>query len=247
MTVPLTQHQDEIQRNREAWRSKPLLREVYRQIHRQIIDLIDFQMPGRIVEIGAGIGNLKAHLPQTLSTDLFSNPDIDVVCDGYALPFGESTLSHLILFDVFHHLCAPNAFLVEARRALQPSGRVIICDPFISWVGRLAYGAFHHEPIGWNKPVDMADSPPRAQDYYAAQGNATRLFFNREHPGWPPGWSIHYAKAFASFSYLLSGGFSKRALYPAACLPLLQRADRVLSRWPRVFGARCLVVLQPEG
>ena len=86
--------------------------------------------------------------------------------------------------------------------------------------------------------------PPR--DYYAGQGNATRLFFLRQAANWPPGWEIFHAGALASFSYLLSGGYSKPAVYPARCLPFLQRCDRVLSRWPRLFGARALVGLRPS-
>ena len=86
---------------------------------------------------------------------------------------------------------------------------------------------------------------PRPRDYYAAQGNATRLFFDRQRRDWPSGWSLIHAEAFAGFSYLFSGGFSKPALYPAGWLPRLERLDQVLSRWPRLFGARCLVGLQP--
>ena len=48
-------------------------------------------------------------------------------------PFVERSLSHLVLFDVFHHLRAPNAFLREARRVLTPSGRLILFEPYISW------------------------------------------------------------------------------------------------------------------
>ena len=87
------------------------------------------------------------------------------------------------------------------------------------------------------------DSLPRPRDYYAAQGNATRLFFRREIPNWPAGWNIFHAQAFSSFSYLLSGGYSKPALYPAQGLAMLQWWDEQLSRWPKIFGARCLVGL----
>ena len=54
-------------------------------------------------------------------------------CDGYELPFRSASLSHLVLFDVFHHLCAPNAFLQEARRVLGHTGRLILFEPYISW------------------------------------------------------------------------------------------------------------------
>jgi SAM-dependent methyltransferase len=245
LAPPLTQHQREIERNRAAWRDKPLLRRIYAQFYDRIVSLIDLRAPGRIVEIGSGIGNLKSRLPQAVCTDLFPNPWLDLACDGYELPFVDGGLSHLVLFDVFHHLRAPNAFLKEARRVLGVDGRLILCEPYIGRLSWVAYGVFHHEPVAWRAPINLAEALPRPRDYYAGQGNATRLFFRREQPGWPAGWEVFHAEAFASFSYLLSGGFSKPALYPACCLPCWQRVDQALSRWPRLFGARCVIGLRP--
>jgi SAM-dependent methyltransferase len=244
MSALLSQHQVEIQRNLETWKNKPLLRLIYAGFYESIIALLDPKLPGRIVEIGSGVGNLKSHLPQAISTDLFSNPWLDVVCDGYELPFIDGSLSNLILFDVFHHLRAPNAFLREARRVLIRDGKLILFEPFISWFSFPVYGLLHHEPVAWREPINFAEELPRPRDYYAAQGNATRLFFRREKPGWPVGWRVFHAEAFARFSYLLSGGFGKPALYPSRWLPWLQQFDTTLSRWPRLFGARCLVGLQ---
>jgi SAM-dependent methyltransferase len=207
---------------------------------------MDPALPGRVVEIGSGIGNLKAHLPSALCTDLFPHPWLDVVCDGYELPLAAGTVSHLVLFDVFHHLRAPNALLKEARRVLVPPGRLLLFEPYVSWCSRPVYALFHHEPLALGAAIDFTVDFPRPRDYHAAQGNATRLFFWRQAPGWPEGWEVIHAEAFASFSYLLSGGFSQPALYPKALLPLLHRLDVVLSHWPRLFGARCLVALQPK-
>ena len=245
MNLPLGQHQTEIERNRRAWESKPLLREVYASFYRRIIGLMDRSLPGRIVEIGSGIGNLKSHLPEAISTDLFPNPWLDLVCDGYELPFADGSLSHLILFDVFHHLQRPKAFLREAVRALRADGRLILFEPFISWSSLPVYGLLHHEPIGFGRPIDASDAAPEPRDYYAAQGNATRLFFRRSSAEWPVGWRVFHAEAMSGFCYLLSGGFSKPALYPGRWFERIQRIDRGLSRWPRLFGARCLVGLQP--
>jgi len=280
MSLPLGQHQTEIERNRRAWESKPLLSEIYASFYRRIIGLMDRSLPGRIVEIGSGIGNLKSHLQEAISTDLFPNPWLDLVCDGYELPFASGSLSHLILFDVFHHLQRPNAFLREARRALREDGRLVLFEPFISCSSLPIYGLLHHEPVGLRRPIDLSDAAPVPRDYYAAQGNATRLFFRREailpsrssrieplnrsrdalprvqadqqvgptafmgSGGWPAGWRVFHSEAMSSFSYLLSGGFSKPALYPGRWLPGLQWLDTALSRWPRLFGARCLVGLQ---
>ena len=74
---------------------------------------------------------------------------------------------------------------------------------------------------------------------------STRLFFRQEFPGWPEGWRIFHAEAFSCFYYLLSGGYSKPAFYPTGWLGALRRFEVKLSRWPRVFGGRCLVGLRP--
>ncbi len=245
MIPPPSRHQREIQHNRLAWERKPLLGQIYSQFYAEILAWIDLTLPGRIIEIGSGIGNLKRCLPQALATDLSLNPWLDVLCDTYELPFARASVSHLILFDVFHHLQRPQAMLDEAARVLRAEGRLLLFEPFISVASFPVYGAFHPEPIGWRSPIDLGGAPPsRPRPYYAAQGNATRLFFHRPPDRWPPGWEVLNRKVLAGFSYLLSGGFSRPAFYPAAWLGRLQGWDRRLSRWPRWFGARCLVVLR---
>ncbi len=237
-----TRHDDEIDRNAEIWRHKPLLREVYGVFFSQMVAWIDAELPGPIVEIGSGIGNLKEHCPKVIATDLFMHPWMDLLCDSYELPFLSGSLSHLLLFDVFHHLRTPNAFLAEASRVLTSKGRIILLEPFVSASSRLSYGLFHPEPLAMGEAIDLAPFAGAGRDYHAAQGNATRLFFRD--PSWLQGWTIIHRQAFASFTYLLSGGFTKPALYPRAVLPIAQRVDAIFSRWPRMFGARCIVVLQ---
>jgi len=239
--TPLEQHQIEIERNLALWRGKPLLQTIYAGFYERILQHIDTAAPGAVVEIGSGIGNLKAHLPGAICTDLFPNPWLDLACDGYALPFQSGTVSHLILFDVFHHLRCPRAFLNEARRVLNARGRVILFEPFVSATSFLVYGLFHHEPVAWSKAIDFAETYPRPHDYYAAQGNATRLFFGREQTDWLAGWKVEHAEA---FSYLLSGGYSKPAIYPGAMLEAMRGLDRMLSCCPRIFGDRCLLELR---
>ena len=247
MSQPVTQHQVEIAGNLRFWQEKKLLRRIYTGFYQRIVALIDPALPGVVVEIGSGVGNLKTHYPSAVATDLFPNPWLDLACDGYDLPFREQAVSHLILFDVFHHLRAPRAFLREARRVLVPGGRVIVFDPYISLLSWLAYGVFHHEPIAWRAPIDLSDSVKKPIDYYAAQGNATRLFFRDTGKTWLTGWQPVHAEVLASFSYLLSGGFSKPSLYPEAALPFLEFLDRGLSIAPRLFGARCLVAFKTAG
>jgi SAM-dependent methyltransferase len=240
---PLEQHLAEIQQNLQSWEAKLLLQKIYAGFYDRIVQLIDDHIPGRMVEIGSGIGNLKSRLPRALATDLFPNPWLDFVCDGYELPLRDGSVSHLVLFDVFHHLEAPNAFFREARRVLVPGGRMILFEPFISACSFPIFGLLHHEPVGWRRSISEQTTLPRPRDYYAAQGNATRFFFRNQSARWRREWKIFHAEAFSCFHYLLSGGYSKPAMYPASWLPGLQRLDARLSHWPRIFGGRCLVGL----
>src|SRR5687768_12153669 len=168
--IELTQHQLEIERNLRAWDRKPLLRKVYAGFYERIVGLIDEGLNGAVVEIGSGIGNLRSRVPDAIATDLFANPWLDLVCDGYELPFADASVSHLILFDVFHHLRAPLAFLGEAQRVLGKGGRVIVFEPYISAASYPVYGLLHHEPVGWRGEISLARRLGRPRDYYAAQG-----------------------------------------------------------------------------
>ena len=237
----IDQHQIEILKNKQAWESKQLLRTIYSMFYSQIAALIDPTIEGKIVELGSGIGNLKITIPQAICTDLFPNPWIDTVCNAYAMPFENASVSHLVLFDVFHHLERPKAFFKEAQRVLTHGGRVIIFDPYISLASMAVYGLLHHEPTAWNLPIDLSDQQPKEERYYAAQGNATRLFFKQETSAWLKDWRVFHRKAIVCFSYLLSGGYSKPAFYPIQALPVLQKIDTTLSFCPSMFAARCLI------
>ena len=244
--IALEQHQEEIHQNLKAWQRKPLLQAIYERFYERIQSQIDESAPGLIVEIGSGIGNLKRCQPRAICTDLFPNPWLDLVCDGYELPFASGSVSHLVLFDVFHHLRAPMAFLEEARRALTANGRLILFEPYISLASYPVYGGLHHEPVAWRNQISGKKQLSRPRDYYAAQGNATRIFFGKSLPEWRSQWQTLHAEAFSTFNYLLSGGYSKPALYPAGFENRLNKLDKALSRWPKLFGGRCLITLTPR-
>jgi SAM-dependent methyltransferase len=202
------------------------------------------------VEIGSGPGTSRQFLPECVATDLVAHPWIDRVENAYALTFPPASVANLILLDVWHHLRYPANFLAQAARVLTPGGRVIILEPAMSGVGRLVYGGFHHEPLGFDQafaaaPVDLREHDGSA--YFAAQSSAHRLLWRRELPALLAGWHTAEVEWITSFAYLASGGFTGVQLYPLVALPWLRVLDRFMGRWPRLCAARLLVVLAREG
>lgn len=245
--MTITQHDREIHENAAHWQKKPVLREIYADFYAQITRRIDRGIAGEILEIGSGIGNLKTHLADCVTSDLFANPWLDRTENAYALSCGDSSVSHLVLFDVWHHLEFPGTALREFHRVLRTGGRVILFEPAMGLLGRVVFGLFHHEPLGfgqelrWEAPAGFS---AEKAGYFAAQASASRIFGRGEHAGGLAAWNVREIQYYSGLAYLGSGGFRGPQLYPQFMLPCLRGLDRLLAKMPRLFAARMLVVLE---
>lgn len=243
----IDQHDKEIRQNLNFWKNKPILHTIYRDFYRLIHEQVDYTLEGKIVELGSGIGNIKMEIPQAICTDLFKNPWIDQVENAYALSFKDGEVSNLILFDVFHHMQYPGTAFIEFHRVLKPGGRVIIFEPAMSMTGFLVYGLFHHEPVAWFKKIQWeapAGFNPWTSAYYAAQGNAERIFYSGNYKGEFKNWEIICRRKFSALAYVLSGGYSKPQLFPSKHYTLVKQMEKALEHLPGLFSTRLLVTIQ---
>jgi SAM-dependent methyltransferase len=220
---------------------------LYGDFYRLIAEKLSNLPNAKIVELGSGLGNIREVIPNCLRTDLFPNPWIDQIENAYKLSFADESVSDLILTDVFHHLKYPGTALEEFSRVLRKGGRVIMLEPCISALGLLVYGTFHDEPIAITKEIDWSapkDWSAEHIDYYAAQGNATRIFVGNRFRPKLMDWKNIETTRLSAIAYAASGGFSKPQLYPTSMLPLIKKLEKLLDLFPSLFATRLLVILE---
>lgn len=246
----LGRHSEEAQKNRAAWEAKPLLQRIYADFYAEMACHLLCGDLGITVELGSGIGVIRDFIPECVRTDVVESPWIDQVENAYALSFDDGTVANLILLDVFHHLQYPGTALWEFGRALTPGGRLIIFEPCISLLGRVVFGLLHPEPIGRGRAMEWyapQDWKPADAAYYAAQGNASRIFLRRTLPRELNEWQLVARRRLSAISYIGSGGYSRRQVYPDRLFGIMKHVDRLCDRFPGLFATRLLVVLQRRG
>lgn len=239
------QLQETLNEQLQAWEARPLLRRLYGDWFRLLGTRLA-SVPGASIELGSGIGRFHRAFPSIVPTDVEPTPWAKDIVDAEALPYGDSTVSNLVLIDVFHHLGRPARFLDEALRVLVPGGRVLILDPYCSPVSTWAYRRFHHEQTDLRAPALGEDEDIAAAPLASNQARATLVFF-RERSAFEARWpelDLIETRRFALFLYPLSGGFSKRQLVPTFLQPPLGALERLLAPLAPLAAFRCLVVLE---
>jgi SAM-dependent methyltransferase len=243
-------HQDQIVAFHENWDRKPALRAVYAEFYKLIRKNLSGLADGKMIELGSGIGSIKDIIPECITTDMFPTQWNERVENAYSLSFPDSSISDIILVDVFHHLEFPGSALEEFHRVLRPDGKVLIFEPCLSLLGLFVYGVIHHEPINimkqiiWKAPASqLLDAP----GFYAAQGNASRVFLWNQYKKDLNLWGQIKLIRLSALSYLASGGYRKPQLLPDEMLPYVKMFEGLFDWFPSIFATRMLVILTKRG
>jgi len=214
-------------------RSKPFLEKIYLEWYGWVAS----RLPGGsspVIELGSGAGFLDSYIPGLVTSEILRCPFVRVVLDGCALPFPGSSLRALVMVDVFHHIPDAEAFLREASRCLEPGGRILMVEPWVTAWSRFVYVQLHHEPIdtgaqSWSFPASGPLSGANSALPWIVFQRDRALFEERY-----PGLAIEGIAVERPLTYLLSGGVSLRTLMPG----FTYECWRILEEVPilRKFG-----------
>ena len=234
-------------KNRKIYQNKDLIKIIYNNYYKNIKKNIYLSDKKKILELGSGGGNIKKIIKECITSDQFKNKNIDRIENIYKINFKKNSISNIILIDVFHHLQFPSLALKEIHRVLIKNGRIIMVEPAMGFIPRIVYKIFHYEPNGFNLRIKWNDIPkkiPLSNQYFAAQSMPWRAFFLKE-LNLKSKYSIKLIKPFSDFAFLLSGGYSYKALYPKILYSLIKLIDKILTSISiRIFSARMLIVLE---
>jgi ubiquinone/menaquinone biosynthesis C-methylase UbiE len=141
----------------------------------RIIDQINLNRPGPVLEIGCGKGHFLAQLASAageqvkdvnvigidISHAVKALPQkglIGICADGQALPFADSSLNAVIYDGALHHLIDYQAALREAFRTLAPGGRLILFEPVSSLFSRTVHHVLDpliFRQVEYESPIDQ--------------------------------------------------------------------------------------------
>jgi len=234
-------------KNRKTYQNKDLIKIIYNDYYKNIKKNIYKSNIKKILELGSGGGNIKKIIPKCITSDQFKNNNIDRIENIYKINFKKNSISNIILIDVFHHLQFPSLALKEIHRVLIKKGRIIMMEPAMGLIPRFVYKIFHYEPNGFNLKINWNHIPkkiPSSNQYFAAQSLPWRAFFLKE-LNLKSKYKIKLIKPFCDFTFLLSGGYSYKALYPKFLYSFIKLIDKILSNISiKIFSARMLIVLE---
>ena len=229
---------------RQIWKSKKILKKLYHHWYRMIGSAL---RTGSILEIGGGSGNLKEFFPNAISSDIIFTPWINAVLDAHQLPFKNAVLDNIVLFDVLHHLVDPENFFFEAQRTLKKKGRIVLMEPYISWVSFFIYRFLHPEDLIWNiDPFKKGYSGKNKNHLHGNQALPT-LMFERDKNLFAkkfPGFKIIKIEKTDFIIYPLSGGFHHPGLCPLFLYQTLERLERLFNPLKSFLAFRMFVILE---
>lgn len=234
----------DIEDDYQTLRNKPFLSRLYADFYEAIRLAMPAEVQGPVVELGAGAGFLRNHLPQLITSDVLPSRFIDACFDARHLPFKPNSLKGIVMLNVLHHLPSAGSFLSDAQRCLKPGGVVVMIEPWITAWSHLIYKVLHHEATdtsqrGW----DFESSGPLS----GANQALPWIVFQRDRILFERAFSnlrIEAIRPHTPLRYLASGGLSHKTTAPMSWYAPLVRLETRVQPLQKGFSMFATIILK---
>ncbi len=210
---------------------KPSLRLLYTKFYQRYVECLErCPQTGQIVEIGSGAGFSKHIIPEIITTDILPYATVDLCSDAKQMPFKNGSLRAIFLLNTLHHIPDVERFFEEARRCLQPKGRILIVDQYLGWFSNWIFKFLHHEPFN---PEAHTWAFHTTGPLSGANGALCWIIFYRDRKRFEqlfPDLGIHSIIPHSPLCYWLAGGLKSWSLLPEKFFQYASTLDDTLSR-----------------
>jgi SAM-dependent methyltransferase len=237
-----------LERHREIWNDKKILRIIYEEWYKKIIDNLS-KAEGKILELGAGSGNFKDYMPGVISADIENCDWLDMCFDAHQMPFENDTIANIVLVDVLHHLYNPVKFLKETGRVLKSGGRLLMLEPFPSAFSLFIYKKFHPEPFIFDVDYFSMNELKTKDPWDSNQAIPFLIFFknaDKFNESFGDVFKIIKKEKLSFILYPASGGFENKSFIPDSLIPVFRGLETVLSPFKDFLAFRCFIVIEKK-
>ncbi len=231
---------------RDILKSKPQFFEWYKMIYKY---MADNKASGSVnIEIGSGSSFLSDFIPGLIKTNLLHIKFNDLTCNAYNMPFKNSTVDNIILIDVLHHFDKPIEFFKEAQRILKVKARILICDPYISFLSYFLWRFIHPENCDTGRLGYEAKS--NNNPLICANSASLSLLLKRKGAYLKeclPRFRLLKKDYHTIMHYWLAGGYNFSSFIPERVVPFIKKLEVKLSPLGFLLASFAFAVIEKEG
>ena len=225
-------YSDELLEQRRNILNSQGLRTYFSNIYEMVAEEIG--QSEKILEVGSGAGISNIFLKQSVfRTDFFAFPHFNVM-GGYvmeSLPFNAETFDIVLAIDCIHHSKSPINSINELLRVVRKSGKVILVEPYVSYLSYLPYKLLHHESTTWYyKPKIKFDASPEYTDFASGDQGVSKFLLRKFKKELVTNFSVVKIKYLSPISFFATGGTTRLIPTPAGLIRFLIKLESFIPQ-----------------